>query len=112
MGIFLGLFKRYAKKKSQVPTLHQWGLGEVQNGIFFQKTGPKSPHHEEKKNLKLPYVDNRFQNYDLHSRCKGNSKFSVFPLSPLAKFSQALWRMITKVNCFTNFKYRTSLQSA
>ncbi len=79
MGIFLGLFKRYAKKKSQVPTLHQWGLGEVQNGSFFQKTGPKSPHHEEKKNLKPPYVDNRFQNYDLHSRCKGNSKFSVFP---------------------------------
>jgi len=32
MGIFLGLFKRYAKKKSHVPTLHQWGLGEVQNG--------------------------------------------------------------------------------
>jgi hypothetical protein len=37
MGIFLGLFKRYAKKKSQVPTLHQWGLGEVQNGIFFSE---------------------------------------------------------------------------
>jgi hypothetical protein len=70
------------------------GVGGGAKWYFFQKTGPKSPHHEKEKNLKPPYVENRFQNYDLHSLCNGNSKISVFPLSPLAKFSQALlWRI-------------------
>jgi hypothetical protein len=60
--------------------------------FFFRKLGPNL-HIMRRKNLKPPFVDNRFQNYDLHSLCKGNSKISVFPLSPLAKFSQALlWR--------------------
>jgi hypothetical protein len=68
-------------------------VGEVQNGIFFRKLGPNC-HIMRRKNLKLPFVDNRFPNYDLHSLCEGNSKISVFPLSPLAKFSQALlWRI-------------------
>jgi len=47
--------------------------------------------------MKPPYVDNRFQNYDLHSLFKGNSKTFVFTLSPLAKFSQVLLWRITKL---------------
>jgi len=50
-----------------------------------------------KKSEAAIYVDNRFQNYDLRSLCKGNSKISVFPLSPLAKLSQALLWRITKL---------------
>jgi hypothetical protein len=73
------------------------GVGGGGKWYFLKKTRPKSPHHEEKKNLKPPYVNNRFQNYDLHSLCKGNSKISDFPLSPFAKFSQALFWRITKL---------------
>jgi len=46
--------------------------------ILFGKNGSKSPHYEEKKILKLPYLaSNNSLNY---------RKVFYFPLSPLAKF--------------------------
>jgi hypothetical protein len=55
--------------------------------FFGEKWAPKEPHHEEKKNVKPPYLDNRFQNYVIHSPLgKANSKSLDFLLLPLAKF--------------------------
>jgi hypothetical protein len=62
--------------------------------VFFLENWAQITTLRGEKNVKPPFVDNRFQNYDLHSLCKGNSKISVFPFSPLAKFNQALlWRI-------------------
>jgi hypothetical protein len=49
--------------------------------------GPQVATSIGEKNVKLPYLDNRFQNDVIHSPLgKGNSKSLDFPLLPLAKF--------------------------
>jgi hypothetical protein len=56
-------------------TIRGWGRCKM---VFLENRAQIATSRGE-KNLKPPYVDNRFQNYDLHSLCKGNSKISDFP---------------------------------
>ncbi len=57
------------------------------SGIFLGKMGPQVATSWGEKNVKRPYLDNRFQNYVIHSPLgKGNSKSLDFPLLSLAKF--------------------------
>jgi hypothetical protein len=60
---------------------------------YFKKEFGLNCHIMRRKKFEAAYVDNRFQN-DLPSLFKGNSKFSLFTLSPLAKCRQVLlWRI-------------------
>jgi hypothetical protein len=59
----------------------------VQVVFFWGKMGPQVATSWGEKNVNPPYLDNRFQNYVIHSPLgKGNFKILDFPLLLLAKF--------------------------
>jgi hypothetical protein len=56
------------------------------SGFIGGENGPPSSLMR-RKNVKPPYLDNRFQNYVIHSPLgKGNSKSLDFPFLLLAQF--------------------------
>ncbi len=81
--------------QKEIPSSNRSPMG-VGGGAkwYFKKEFSLNCHIMRRKKFEATYVDNRFQNYDPHSLFKGNSKFSLFTLSPLAKCSQVLlWRI-------------------
>ncbi len=77
---------------------------KVQRGFIWKKMGPKSPHYEEKRILKSPYLENRSQ---LSTSCQarwGILNFFYFPSSQIWLNPLVHNRQPSTTNYVTNLK--------